>query len=91
MVPVLRGFVLGHETAIAFFAAYGELAIGLALVFGVLVRVATGRRPYLPYLHVHAAVRGQLSGPRHAAMAVLQRLTGTSGPRDVLRDFCASR
>jgi uncharacterized membrane protein YphA (DoxX/SURF4 family) len=41
MVPVLRGFVLGHATAIAFFVAYGELAIGLALVFGVLVHVAT--------------------------------------------------
>jgi len=41
MVPVLKGFVLGHATAIAFLAAYGELAIGLALVFGVLVRAAS--------------------------------------------------
>ncbi len=41
MVPVLKGFVLEHATAIAFFAAYGELAIGLALVFGVLVRAAS--------------------------------------------------
>ena len=35
MVPVLRGFVLPHGTAIAFLVAYGELAIGLALVTGL--------------------------------------------------------
>ena len=36
MVPVLRGFVLPHGTSIAFLVAYGELAIGLALLLGVL-------------------------------------------------------
>src|SRR5882724_3959032 len=41
MVPVLRGFVLPHATAIAFLVAYGELAIGLALVLGLLVRSAS--------------------------------------------------
>jgi thiosulfate dehydrogenase [quinone] large subunit len=41
MVPVLTGFVLPHSTAIAFLVAYGELAIGLALVLGVLVRIAS--------------------------------------------------
>src|SRR6266705_2522525 len=41
MVPVLRGFVLPHGTAIAFLVAYGELAIGLALVGGMLVRPAS--------------------------------------------------
>jgi uncharacterized membrane protein YphA (DoxX/SURF4 family) len=41
MIPVLRGFVLPHATAIAFLVAYGELAIGLALVFGLLVRPAS--------------------------------------------------
>ena len=41
MVPVLRGFVLPHATAIAFLVAYGELAIGLALVFGLLARPAS--------------------------------------------------
>ena len=41
MIPVLRGFVLPHATAIAFLVAYGELAIGMALVFGVLVRPAS--------------------------------------------------
>jgi uncharacterized membrane protein YphA (DoxX/SURF4 family) len=41
MIPVLRGFVLPHATAIAFLVAYGELAIGLALLFGLLVRPAS--------------------------------------------------
>ena len=41
MVPVLRDFVLPHGTAIAFLVAYGELAIGLALALGVLVRSAS--------------------------------------------------
>jgi len=41
MVPVLRGFVLPHHTAIAFLVAYGELAIGLSLVLGLLVRWAS--------------------------------------------------
>jgi thiosulfate dehydrogenase [quinone] large subunit len=41
VVPVLRGFVLPHVTAIAFLVAYGELAIGLALVFGLMVRPAS--------------------------------------------------
>jgi len=41
MVPVLRGFVLPYGTAIAFLVAYGELAIGLALVAGLLVRAAS--------------------------------------------------
>jgi len=41
MVPVLETFVLPHATAIAFLVAYGELAIGLALVIGVCVRAAS--------------------------------------------------
>ncbi len=41
MVPVLRGFVLPRGTAIAFLVAYGELAIGLSLVLGLLVRPAS--------------------------------------------------
>src|SRR5215467_11515958 len=41
MVPVLRGFVLPHATAIAFLVAYGELAIGLTLILGILVRIAS--------------------------------------------------
>jgi thiosulfate dehydrogenase (quinone) large subunit len=41
MIPVLRNFVLPHGTAIAFLVAYGEFAIGVALIFGVLVRPAS--------------------------------------------------
>ena len=41
MVPVLKGFVLPNKTAIAFLVAYGELAIGLGLVSGVLLRAAS--------------------------------------------------
>jgi thiosulfate dehydrogenase (quinone) large subunit len=38
---ILRGFVLPHATAIAFLVAYGELAIGISLVLGMLVRPAS--------------------------------------------------
>lgn len=41
MAPLLRGFVLRHGTALAFLVAYGELAIGLALTLGLLVRAAS--------------------------------------------------
>ena len=41
MVPVLQKFVLPHGRAIAFLVAYGELAIGLGLVLGILVRTAS--------------------------------------------------
>jgi thiosulfate dehydrogenase [quinone] large subunit len=41
MVPVLKGFVLPHATAIAFLVAYGELAIGISLVIGVWSRLAS--------------------------------------------------
>ena len=41
MLPVLKGFVLPHATAIAFVVAYGELAIGLSLVLGIMVRAAS--------------------------------------------------
>ena len=41
MVPVLKTFVLPHAKPIAFLVAYGELAIGIALVLGLLVRAAS--------------------------------------------------
>jgi len=41
MVPVLKNFVLPHATIIAFLVAYGEMAIGIALVLGLLVRTAS--------------------------------------------------
>src|SRR5215813_13505236 len=41
MVSILRNFVLPHGTLFAFLVAYGELAIGLALTLGLLVRTAS--------------------------------------------------
>jgi len=41
MQPVLRNFVLPHATAISFLVAYGEFAIGLGLIFGILTRTAS--------------------------------------------------
>jgi uncharacterized membrane protein YphA (DoxX/SURF4 family) len=41
MVNTLKTFVLPHTRFLAFLVAYGELAIGLSLVSGVLVRTAS--------------------------------------------------
>jgi thiosulfate dehydrogenase [quinone] large subunit len=41
MVPVLGNFVLPNAMPIAFLVAYGELAIGTALVLGICVRIAS--------------------------------------------------
>jgi thiosulfate dehydrogenase (quinone) large subunit len=41
MVDTLRTMVLPHAHFLAFLVAYGELAIGLSLVSGVLVRTAS--------------------------------------------------
>jgi thiosulfate dehydrogenase [quinone] large subunit len=41
MVPVLKGVVLPHARPIAFLVAYGELAIGIALVLGLQARAAS--------------------------------------------------
>ena len=41
IVPVLKDFVLRFATPIAFLVAYGELAIGIALVLGIWVRTAS--------------------------------------------------
>lgn len=41
MRPILTGFVLPHATDIAYLVAFGELCIGLALVSGVMVRLAS--------------------------------------------------
>lgn len=41
MKPILRNFVLAQGTAIAFLVAYGELTIGISLIAGILVRVAS--------------------------------------------------
>ncbi len=41
MAPILRGFVLSHAKPIAFLTAYGELAIGIALLLGLWTRLAS--------------------------------------------------
>ncbi|MHB1672998.1 MAG: DoxX family protein [Acidobacteriaceae bacterium] len=41
MVPTLRNFVLPHARVLAFLVAYGELAIGLSLLLGIMVRPAS--------------------------------------------------
>ncbi len=41
MAPVLQHIVLPHARFCAFLTAYGELLIGLGLIFGVLTRVAS--------------------------------------------------
>lgn len=41
IVPALKGLVLPYATPIAFLVAYGEMAIGVALVFGVWTRLAS--------------------------------------------------
>lgn len=67
MAPILRNFVLLHATTIAFLVAYGELAIGLALLLGVFVR------PARPDLHAHPALLLRLPRPLHPALAILRR------------------
>ena len=41
MVPVVENVILAHPHTIAFMVAYGELLIGLSLIFGVLSRLAS--------------------------------------------------
>jgi thiosulfate dehydrogenase [quinone] large subunit len=41
VVPLLKNIVLPHARVFAFLVAYGELAIGLTVVFGVLTRIAS--------------------------------------------------
>jgi uncharacterized membrane protein YphA (DoxX/SURF4 family) len=41
MRPILQNFVLPHGIAIAYLATYGELAIAIALIAGIWVRVAS--------------------------------------------------
>lgn len=41
MVPVLRDLVLPHARFFAYLSSYGELGIGLAFAFGILMRPAS--------------------------------------------------
>lgn len=41
MVPILKGFVLPHATAISFLVAFGELAIAISLLLGLWTKPAS--------------------------------------------------
>src|SRR3954466_6019905 len=41
MVPVLKGFVLPHASAISFLVAFGELAIGISMLVGLWTKPAS--------------------------------------------------
>jgi len=81
MIPVLRGFVLPHATAIAFLVAYGELAIGLALVLGLLVR---GKRVWI-VVHAYVAVFVKLPRPACTALGILRRFPESFSAGAMLR------
>src|SRR6267143_3925565 len=72
MAPVLRNFVLPHAKSIAFLVAYGELAIGLTLAFGV----CTARKCVRPDLHAHLVICFKLPGSACCFLAILRRFVG---------------
>ena len=82
MIPVLRGFVQEHSVAIAFLVAYGELAIGLALVLGVLVRTAS-----VAGFIAGVALFVQLSRGGRRILAVFRSVVRPLGSGDVLCRF----
>jgi len=83
MIPVLTRFVLPHSTPIAFLAAYGELAIGLALVLGVWVRIAS----IFGLIYMLAFVLIKLPRSLRSSVGILRGIAGSLGPRPVLRNF----
>jgi hypothetical protein len=85
MAPILRGFVLVHATPIAFLVAYGELAIGLSLTFGILVRSASVCG--LTNLHAHDAFLFRLSRRNRPHVAILRRKPQPFGLRTVFCSF----
>jgi hypothetical protein len=70
MVPVLQRFVLPHGTAIAFLAAYGELAMGSGARFGHLRQTC---KRFRPRLHAHSNVVIELSRSGRAIVGVFRR------------------
>jgi len=79
--PVLKNFVLPHATPIAFLAAYGELAIGVALVLGRLVRPASVCS--LVYMAT-LLFSSNYPGPHAAFLAILRGFAQSSGSRRLL-------
>ena len=88
MVSILRNFVLPHATPIAFLVAYGELAIGLALLLGVFVRPASvAGLIYMLTLLFASDYPGLLRPP----LAILRRQPESLCLRFVLCDVFARR
>ncbi|MFL6427068.1 MAG: DoxX family membrane protein [Acidobacteriaceae bacterium] len=82
MAPVLEHVVLPHARFCAFLTAYGELLIGLGLIFGVLTRVASIFGMLLMMLlWLSGGIRGHMS--RYGATSV-HRWTGQSLPPALL-------
>ena len=63
MVPILKNFVLPHAHVLAFLVAYGEMAIGLSLLLGILVRPAS----VCGFLYMLALLFSSNYPGRHAA------------------------
>ncbi len=82
LVPVLKGFVLPHAVPIAFLVAYGELAIGIALVLGVWVRAASVCGAIYMLTLLFSA---NYPGAGGAVLAVLRGFPRTSGASALLR------
>ena len=81
MAPVLRGFVLGHATPIAFLVAYGELAIGIA----PFRNSGAGRELRRAGFHAHVAFFFRLSRCGRAVLAIFWREPESFGLHTV---FC---
>jgi len=88
MVPVFQKFMLPHATPIAFLVAYSELAIGLALVTGVLVRPASicGGN-----LHAYPALLCKLPRPSCRLVAIFRCVARASGTGALLQRICPGR
>lgn len=73
MRPILERVILPHSRVCAFLTAYGELMIGLGLVFGVLTRAASGFGIVLmALLCASAGYPGPHAAPWHYFGASLQ-------------------
>src|SRR5271167_4416180 len=86
MVPILQNFVLVHGTAMAFLVAYGEFAIALGLILGVLVRTASVCG--LIYMLV-LLFASNYPGCTCGVLAVLRRCTGSFSLGNLLCCVCA--
>src|ERR1700730_10835039 len=88
MLPILQKFVLPQATPIAFLVAYGELAIGLALLTGILVRPASICGLIYMFTLLFSA---NYPGPHAAFWQYFGAWARASRTRALLRCICARR